>query len=199
MGKKRKRPQKATTPQDDPINKRQRTAATSVTVEHPVLSRYYRRVFTLRQYLLEELPSSSKARRRRITSAGKRDEKNKTDPNVSAVAASTQGGTDESIDFARFLDSTLVGLLHRPSPAELEARQREYAIFSQSEERTLLGTDTGPCNHQSEVRQSSITDACTRSDSILDSGLCYISSLPAKQQTQACLGQWFPSCDPASN
>jgi telomerase reverse transcriptase len=154
MGKKRKRPQKSTTPQDDLINKRQRTVAASVTVEHPVLSRYYRRVVNLRQYLLEELPSSSKTRRRRITSAGKRDENSKTDPNASAVAALTQGSADGGTDFARFLDSTLVGLLHCPSPAELEARQREYAIFSQSEERSLLGTDTGPCNHQSEVGES---------------------------------------------
>lgn len=155
MGKKRKRPQKATTPQDEPgfINKRQRTAATPMTIEHPVLSRYYRRVVTLRQYLLEELPSSSKARRRRITSAGKRDESKKTDSNGSAVAAPPEGSTDGGIDFARFLDSTLVGLLHCPSPAELEARQREFAIFSQSEERSLLGTDTGPCNKQSEVSE----------------------------------------------
>lgn len=181
MGKKRKRPQKATTPQDGPINKRQRTATTSVTIEHPVLSRYYRRVVTLRQYLLEELPSSSKARRRRITSAGKRDENKKTGLNVSAIAASTQGSADGGINFARFLDSTLVGLLHCPSPAELEARQREYAIFSQSEERSLLGTDTGPCNHQSEVREISIMHACARSDSISDSRLCYISSLQANE------------------
>ena len=181
MSKKRKRPQKATAPQDDPIKKRQKTTATSVTIDHPVLSAYYRRVVTLRQYLLQGLPSSSKARRRRITSAGKRDENNKTDPNASAVAASTQGSAYGGIDFARFLDSTLVGLLHCPSPAELEARQREYAIFSQSEERSLLGTDTGPCNHQSEVRESSIMHACAISDSISDSGLCYISSLQANE------------------
>lgn len=151
MSKKRKRPQKATAPQDDPIKKRQKTTATSVTIDHPVLSAYYRRVVTLRQYLLEELPSSSKARQRRINSAGKRDENQQSDPNAS-IAASTQGSTDGGNDFGRFLDSTLVGLLHSPSPAELEARHREYAIFSQSEERSLLGTDTGPCNHQSEVR-----------------------------------------------
>lgn len=153
MGRKRKRPQKATTPQDAPINKRQRTAATSVTVEHPVLSRYYRRVVTLRQYLLEELPSSSKARRRRIISAGKREEEVKPESDASIVAPSTQDGADGSIDFARFLDSTLVGLLRCPSPAELDARQREFLVFSQSEERSLLGTDTGPCNHQSEVSE----------------------------------------------
>ncbi|PCH03091.1 Reverse transcriptase [Penicillium occitanis (nom. inval.)] len=164
MGKKRKRPQKATTPQDGPINKRQRTATTSVTIEHPVLSRYYRRVVTLRQYLLEELPSSSKARRRRIISAGKRDENNKTSPNVSAIAVSTQGSAYGGIDFARFLDSTLVGLLHCPSPAELEARQREYAIFSQSEERSLHGTDTGPCNHQSEIVDYVISHLFRRSN-----------------------------------
>lgn len=169
MGKKRKRPQKATTSQYDPIKRRKNTPGASTTIEHPVLSAYYPRVVTLRQYLLEELPSSSKARRRRITSAGKRDENNKSDPNASAIAASTHGGTNGGVDFARFLDSTLVGLLHCPSPAELEARQREYAIFSQSEERSLLGTDTGPCNHQSEVRESSALDACARSDYIIDS------------------------------
>ncbi|EEA24977.1 Telomerase reverse transcriptase [Talaromyces marneffei ATCC 18224] len=151
MGKKRKRPQKATTLQDVPINKRQKSASVSLTTEHPVLSRYYRRVVTLRQYLLEELPSSSKARRRQITSAGKRDENNKTDLAASKIAAPSQDHADSGIDFARFLDSTLVGLLHCPSPAELDARQREFAIFSQSEERPLLGTDTGPCNHQSEI------------------------------------------------
>lgn len=168
MGKKRKRPQKATTAQHDPIKKHQKTPATSVTIHHPVLSAYYRRVVTLRQFLLEELPSSSKARRRRITSAGKRDENKESDPN-SSTAASTQGSTEGGIDFAQFLDSTLVGLLNTPSPAELEARHREYAIFSQSEERSLLGTDTGPCSHQSEVRQSPATITCTRSNHTLDS------------------------------
>lgn len=168
MGKKRKRPQKATTLQDVPINKRQKSASVSLTTEHPVLSRYYRRVVTLRQYLLEELPSSSKARRRQITSAGKRDENNKTDLAASKIAAPSQDHADSGIDFARFLDSTLVGLLHCPSPAELDARQREFAIFSQSEERPLLGTDTGPCNHQSEVSENSVIDPCGKSDWIVD-------------------------------
>ncbi|EED18804.1 telomerase reverse transcriptase, putative [Talaromyces stipitatus ATCC 10500] len=160
MGKKRKRPQKATTPQDVPVKKQR--AITAVTVEHPVLSKYYRRVLTLRRYLLEELPSSSKARRRRITSVGKRDEINKPDANVSTLAPSSQQVTDA--EFARFLDSTLVGILHYPCPAELNARQREFALFSQSDERSLLCTDTGPCNLQSEVVEYVISHLFRRSN-----------------------------------
>lgn len=162
MGKKRKRPQKSVTPQNVSTGKKSNAAGSISSsslndVEHPVLSRYYRRVITLRHFLQQELPLSSKSRRRRIISLGKyHEDGNKLHLQQQPVATLSPRDMIEA-NLARLLDSTLVGILDCPSPAELQARQKEFAIFSQSDERSLLCTDTGPCNLQSEVFRSLIS------------------------------------------
>ncbi|CRG91151.1 telomerase reverse transcriptase [Talaromyces islandicus] len=146
MGKKRKRPAKSTTA-DALIPKRRKHDGGSrrSTQSHPVLSRYYPRVVSLREYLLEELPSNSKARRRRIASLGK--------PRDKDVERAANGDSNESDkDLAALLDQTLIGAFkNAASAAVVEARQRDFAAFTQSEERSLLCTDTGPCSPQAEV------------------------------------------------
>lgn len=102
---------------------------------HPVISQYYREVLTLRQYLLRQLPGSSKLRRRRIASLGV---SKATDPH------------DESL--AGLLDSTLIGVLKQSSPKDDSDRRRDYLAFTQSQSRSILeSTDTGPNSPQSEV------------------------------------------------
>jgi telomerase reverse transcriptase len=135
MGKKRKRPIKDRGPTPSSHNgitkstRRFRTAPISRT--HPVISLYYQKVFTLRDYLLQQLPSTSKSRRRRILSLDSPD-------------ASTSA-------LAQLLDSTLVGV-NDSCPTVNSERQKEYLSFTQSQSRSLLvSTDTGPNCPQSEV------------------------------------------------
>lgn len=148
MGKKRKRPAK---PAADGLNTKrlkEEGASRRSTQSHPVLSRYYPWVVSLRQYLLHALPSTSKARRRRIASLGK--------PAHKKVEKAANGDSDESDkELATLLDQTLIGVFKETTSAAVaQARQRDFAVFTQSEERSLLCTDTGPCSPQSEVRYS---------------------------------------------
>ncbi|KAJ5677257.1 uncharacterized protein N7477_002890 [Penicillium maclennaniae] len=144
MGKKRKRPGKA-------VRRGPASSQPSITVSphrfkssialdtrpgqitHPVISLYYRELLTLRQYLLTQLPVSSKLRRRRIAS----------------LANSTAEPTQSLADL---LDSTLVGVLKQSTPRVDSERQRDYRAFTQSQSRSILvSTDTGPTSPQSEV------------------------------------------------
>jgi telomerase reverse transcriptase len=139
MGKKRKRPGKENNGGITPKRSRIHSAECHT---HPVLSQYYPRLVTLRQYLLEQLPSSFKARRRRIASLNANVPLN-LDPHNQSI--------DHDSIIANLLDSTLVGVLKESNQSIDHARQRDFAAFTQSEERSLLCTDTGPTSPQSEV------------------------------------------------
>ncbi|KAJ5558312.1 Telomere reverse transcriptase [Penicillium sp. DV-2018c] len=104
---------------------------------HPVISLYYRNVMPLREYLLQQLPATSKSRRRRIRTLGSRAD---------------QEPDGQSQELAELLDSTLVGVLKESSPAVNSERQKEYSSFNQSQSQSILvSTDTGPTCPQSEV------------------------------------------------
>lgn len=105
---------------------------------HPVISLYYRKVVSLRDYLLQQLPVTSKSRRRRILTLGSR----------------TDTESQMSLSLAQLLDSTLVGVLQVQDscPIFTSQRQKEYWSFNESQSRSLLAsTDTGPSCPQSEV------------------------------------------------
>ncbi|KAJ5757647.1 uncharacterized protein N7511_006341 [Penicillium nucicola] len=141
MGKKRKRPIKGRGPPSSHPSitspRRFRNPAPSTgTINHPVISLYYRQVVTLREYLLLQLPVTSKSRRRRILTGSQAGE----------LASET------SQTLAHLLDSTLVGVLKESSPTLNSERQKEYLSFTQSQSRSILvSTDTGPTCPQSEV------------------------------------------------
>ncbi|KAJ9228282.1 hypothetical protein DTO271D3_5664 [Paecilomyces variotii] len=140
MGKKRKRP--AREPGTQPSLAKRVQVASKPSREnqatHPVISRYYRRVLTLRQYLLEQLPSSSKSRRRRIASLGRQGADTPRDHDNEALST--------------LLDSTLVGVLREPHPKDDKETQKHLAAFTQSQYKSsLASTDTGPFCLQSEI------------------------------------------------
>ncbi|KAJ5391980.1 hypothetical protein N7509_007470 [Penicillium cosmopolitanum] len=143
MAKKRKRPGHRPTSQPQTCissSRRFNPAGRNPHPTHPVISLYYRDVFTLRQYLLRRLPLSSKLRRRRIASLG--------------VVASDAAATKDPIShpLVDLLDTTLVGVLKQPSPKLASERQQAYCAFTQSQSRSILvGTDTGPVAPQSEL------------------------------------------------
>ncbi|GAD98225.1 telomerase reverse transcriptase [Paecilomyces variotii No. 5] len=134
MGKKRKRPARQTETPSKRVQVASKPSRENETT-HPVISRYYLRVLTLRQYLLEQLPPSSKSRRRRVASLGR------------------QGGDEENIEaLATLLDSTLVGILRETNRKNDQERQKDFAAFTQSQYKSsLTSTDTGPTCPQSEI------------------------------------------------
>ncbi|KAJ9299612.1 hypothetical protein DTO271G3_2496 [Paecilomyces variotii] len=138
MGKKRKRP--AREPGTQPSKRVQVAPKPSRENQatHPVISRYYLRVLTLRQYLLGQLPSSSKSRRRRIASLGQQGGNTPRDHDIEALST--------------LLDSTLVGVLREPHLKDDQETQKQFAAFTQSQYKSSLNsTDTGPICLQSEI------------------------------------------------
>jgi hypothetical protein len=96
-------------------------------LSHKVLSFCYSEVYPLRQFLLNSLPSTSRARRRKIASHG------------------LENGS-------YFLDTTLVGISGKAKPALEEERRRDFAAFTQSQQRsTHSSTGTPEENHLTEV------------------------------------------------
>ncbi|KAE8353885.1 hypothetical protein BDV28DRAFT_98826 [Aspergillus coremiiformis] len=148
MGKKRKRPIKDGQARKTLKMSTQTTALiTGVPGEHasqhshPVISIYYRQVLTLRQYLLQRIPATSKSRRRRIASV----------PSYDSTNASRSAGQAEGLSY--LLDTTLVGVLQVPDNVRSQELRRELAGFTASKDRSLLiSSDTGPPCPQAEVR-----------------------------------------------
>jgi hypothetical protein len=96
-------------------------------LSHSALSFCYSEVHTLRQFLLDSLPSTSRARRRKIASQG------------------LDSGS-------YFLDTTLVGISGKAKPALEEERRRDFVAFTQSQQRsTHSSTGTPEENHLTEV------------------------------------------------
>lgn len=132
MAKKRKRPSLPVA--NASPARRMSSTTTAQSLAHPVISLYYSRVASLRQYLLRLLPASSKSRRRRIAhlhSSGAADCPDKA--------------------LVHLLDTTLVGELKESSTVD-QTRLQDWAAWSQSQNR-LQSTDTGPACPQSEVGQ----------------------------------------------
>ncbi|KAF9883083.1 hypothetical protein FE257_004117 [Aspergillus nanangensis] len=149
MGKKRKRPAKHVA--SAPGNGIQDEEAAEH--PHPVISLYYPRVVTLRQYLLQQIPVSSKSRRRRIASVRLDD-------------PSKQSGRsgDQASDLASLLDTTLIGVLNDSPSTSSKGRRRELADFTQSQSKSqLASTDTGPTCAQAEIVDFVISSLFNRS------------------------------------
>jgi telomerase reverse transcriptase len=156
MGKKRKRPIKDGGAADEPAQRRIIRASSGSRNEndghsHPVISLYYRQVVTLRQYLLQQIPVTSKTRRRRIASV--RSE------TLADRDGDESSGERQVQDLASVLDTTLVGVLKETLPTVIRERRRDFAAFSQTQSQCrseLTSTDTGPPCPQSEVSYDSL-------------------------------------------
>ncbi|OJD24892.1 hypothetical protein ACJ73_03741 [Blastomyces percursus] len=126
-------------------------------IYHPVLSLYYRRVVTLRTFLYEQLPLSSKSRRKKVASLGLEKREGSGQPLPYSFSPSKAGvgvdRTNEKIQaLAGNLDSTLVGILTEPDSAVNISRQKELAAFTQSQARSSLEcTDIGATTSQSDI------------------------------------------------
>lgn len=144
MAKKRKRPGRHPPIANKPLSLNPRTANNN-NPTHPVISLYYPHVLTLRQYLLRQLPVSSKLRRRRIASLSVATAAKDKDHRWSAHVP----------DLVHLLDTTLVGVLHESPPTISQERRRDLAIFtesqSQSQSQPQSESQLGSTSAQSEV------------------------------------------------
>ncbi|KAF2876100.1 hypothetical protein BDV95DRAFT_216795 [Massariosphaeria phaeospora] len=124
----------------------QSTTATRPELDHPVLQRLYTQVFSLRQFLLSQLPKSSKNRRRRITQLGL----------LESPRDGRGGGLDDEL--GRLLDSTVVGLTApAEAPDSTEAAKeinKEIETFSQQ----LPACNTGSTFRPGYFRQAPTVD-----------------------------------------
>jgi hypothetical protein len=113
----------------------QSPAATHASIEHPVLSRLYPEVLSLRHYLLSRLPASSrsKSRRRNLSQLG--------------IHAGHQDTAPRGIDLelAELLDTTLVGVVpnSRAGKPELAVRERNGDLESFTQEVAVSNGSAG--------------------------------------------------------
>lgn len=113
---------------------------------HPLLGRVYPNVQTLRAYLISKLPSSSRLRRKKLTSLGSQ---NAIDPSPD---------NEIKTRLCHLLDTTLVtsGNDGDSFPAdERKARWQKWVSFSQNADEshvTLSDGHSSPFYSQSEVR-----------------------------------------------
>ena len=102
-------------------------------IKQTLLSRYYPQVLTLREYLFQRLPNTSKIRRKKILSVGR-------DPSEEGLSA--------------FIDSTLVGVSVCTQASQKE-RWQQWTTFSQRADEsasTFINLSSPGVFSQSEVR-----------------------------------------------
>ncbi|KAL8331586.1 hypothetical protein RB593_002150 [Gaeumannomyces tritici] len=109
---------------------------------HAVLSQYYVRLQTLRDHVLESLPSSSKLRRRKIASLGKlADDGDGRQP------------SDLEMHVSHLLDSTIVASSRDSKPARADSRWNQWLNFSQRGDESYVSLSDGAtktlfCQHE---------------------------------------------------
>lgn len=158
--KKRKREEitsSGESPSDPPAKQLKREADRDLqsadVVKHALLAQYYPKIQTLRQYVLDKLPPTSKVRRKKIVAFGK------TKQDAAGVAA--QGPKETSHDtravLAELLDTTLIGthvLPREVAEAQSDRSLQQWIDFSQRGDDsnvTLSGGVDSAIHFQSEV------------------------------------------------
>ena len=136
----------------------------SVLQRHPVLSLYYAKVYSLREYLLSKLPESAKSRRRKIASVGRAHQ----DAN-DRVHRGIQTGQSKDHDkrWAALLDSVLVGVGVDREPDS--SRMKYLEVFSQRTHSTMASSIDEGSFSQHEVRRKYLI--------LVRLTLCFISLL----------------------
>ncbi|KAH7391761.1 hypothetical protein BKA66DRAFT_26045 [Pyrenochaeta sp. MPI-SDFR-AT-0127] len=111
--------------------------ATTPGADHPVLQRLYPQVLTLRHYLLSQLPTSAKSRRRRIAQLG-------------LSTAAENGASTHHLDaeLGQLLDSALIGSFPGSSTESEEQaareRTRDIDVFTQQRPQGNTGATFKP-------------------------------------------------------
>ena len=118
----------------------------SPSTQHSVLRQYYPKTLNLRDYLLTELPTSSKSRRRRINSISRNAE---THGQEDRNDLRRKSNTYIDWELAQLLNSTLVGIGIAYEPRQLWTK--DFEIFSQHLASTAASSWAEGTTSQPEV------------------------------------------------
>ena len=99
-------------------------------VSHPLLSRLYPHIQTLRDYILSRLPASSRLRRKKISSVGLQSE------------TSGKAVTEAELGVARLLDCTVVAYSSLPE-TQTDDRWQQLTTFSQKGDESYVTLSDG--------------------------------------------------------
>lgn len=120
-------------------------APASHCIKHAVLSQYFFRILTLRDYVLQSLPSTSKVRRKTLASIGLQ------------MSADAEGiNTEHSV--GSLLDTTLVGLAQHPA-GEPNNHQHQGTNWTQTADESYITLSGGLAESsfsQSEVGHDTV-------------------------------------------
>ena len=114
-------------------------------VKHPTLSLYYRNILTLKDYLLLKLPTTSKARRRRVASIVP-DTPNSyhNDEDIGRLS-------QDRHSLSRLLKDTLICTVHEQTPEPEPSRIKDLVAFSQRFSPTAGSSVGGNTSSLSEL------------------------------------------------
>ncbi|KAJ8070628.1 hypothetical protein OCU04_000999 [Sclerotinia nivalis] len=136
----------------DSNNKRQRISGDCLNKDPPVkqalLNKYYPNVLCLRDYLLSKLPVSSKVRRKKLLSVGR-----KASANIQYQDGNDDEDEDEDRVLGDFLDGTLIGVSSNNGLSQ-EDRVKEWVSFSQRGDvsvSTIVNSNCTDVYSQSEI------------------------------------------------
>lgn len=121
-------------------------------VKHALLAQYYPKVQTLRQYVLDKLPPTSKIRRKKIAAVGNAEQ----DADI-AAQGSKENFPDIQAVLAELLDTTLIGshvLPREIAKAQSDSSFQQWIDYSQKgdDSHVTLSDGTASAVHfQSEV------------------------------------------------
>lgn len=153
----KRKPQSEPAPCDRPSKRLRRQTLQQPDHRSPIvvrelLSQYYPSTHTLRQHLLDSLPTSSRLRRRKIASLGQADSRSKHSP----WAQSKSHEHDITVEaVCEALDNVLVCTVEPPGPQPDRKRQQQWTDFSQqrdADDSRVSTSSTNPEFCQSEVR-----------------------------------------------
>lgn len=108
-------------------------------VKQALLAQYYPKVFSLREYLLSKLPTTSKIRRKKISKLGRHHD---------------LGNGEHQSSLAQFLDQTLIGVL-KDDGVPREERVQQWSSFSQRAD--ILDSNFGDLSGAGVFSQSEVS------------------------------------------
>jgi telomerase reverse transcriptase len=126
-------------------------------IAHPLLTLYYPRVASLREFLFGRLPKASRARKQRLASI----------PRYHAGEHAQTGGAIHgppvpndlaTAGLSKLLDTTLVGFDHGKTPQIAEQLSQAYEEFSRKSQRTQRSSTTSSSLTEGLVPQSELVD-----------------------------------------
>lgn len=114
-------------------------------VKHALLAQYYPIILTLRQYVLESLPASSKIRRKKISAVGKAEQAAAEDAHTGAQDSEKDLGSVRA-SLARLLDTTLVATHSYPTAfkeAQPDGRFQRWVEYSRKGDESNISLSGG--------------------------------------------------------